>query len=83
MEAEKSSRILLLHNAFVVTMDSDSRVFRNGALVIAGERIEAVGLSPDIVRDFSHRADETFDLAGRFVLPGTCFPPVMLSACRR
>ncbi|KAI0491604.1 hypothetical protein KFK09_025864 [Dendrobium nobile] len=51
-------------------MDSDSRVFRNGALVIAGDRIEAVGRSLDILRDFSHRADEIIDLAGRFLLPG-------------
>ncbi|XP_028550416.1 uncharacterized protein LOC110103880 isoform X3 [Dendrobium catenatum] len=70
MEAGNISSVLLLHNAFIVTMDSESRVFRNGALVIAGDRIEAVGRSLDILRDFSHRADEIIDLAGRFLLPG-------------
>ncbi|KAH0450300.1 hypothetical protein IEQ34_020992 [Dendrobium chrysotoxum] len=74
MEAGNISSVLLLHNAFIVTMDSDSRVFRNGALVIAGDRIEAVGRSLDILRDFSHRADEIIDLAGRFLLPGMHFP---------
>ncbi|KAL0905582.1 hypothetical protein M5K25_024013 [Dendrobium thyrsiflorum] len=70
MEAGNISSVLLLHNAFIVTMDSDSRVFRNGALVIAGDKIEAVGRSLDILRDFSHRSDEIIDLAGRFLLPG-------------
>ncbi|KAG0456238.1 hypothetical protein HPP92_024026 [Vanilla planifolia] len=69
-KGKQCSHFLVLHSAVVVTMDPDFRVFRNGAIVITGDRIEAVGNSPDILRDFSHRADETLDLAGRFVLPG-------------
>lgn len=71
MEAEKGMNLItLLHSAFVVTIDSDARVFRNGAVVITGDRIIAVGQSPDIFGEFSHRADEIIDLAGRFLLPG-------------
>ncbi|PKA64641.1 guanine deaminase [Apostasia shenzhenica] len=72
MEEEKGdgSRVLLLHNAVIVTMDNDLRVFQNGSVVVAGDRIEAIGRSSDILREFSDRANETLDLEGRFLLPG-------------
>ncbi|XP_073013167.1 uncharacterized protein [Typha latifolia] len=65
-----TSRVLLLHNAVIVTMDPISRVFLDGALVVVGDRIEAIGQSPRILADFSHLADEVLDLHGHFVLPG-------------
>ncbi|WOL11449.1 hypothetical protein Cni_G20211 [Canna indica] len=64
--------ILILHNAFIVTMDPASRVFTDGAIVVAGDRIEAVGPSAQIIRDFSHlaAAESLVDLRSQFLLPG-------------
>ncbi|KAH7683250.1 S-methyl-5'-thioadenosine deaminase protein [Dioscorea alata] len=61
---------LLLYNGVLVTMDPHSRVFRNGAIVVSGDRIHAIGHSDDILRDFSHLADGSIDLCGRILLPG-------------
>ncbi|THU50491.1 hypothetical protein C4D60_Mb06t20780 [Musa balbisiana] len=63
---------LILHNAFLVTMDPASRVFRDGALVVVGDRIQALGHSAQILRDFSHlaAAESIVDLGSRFLLPG-------------
>ncbi|XP_065009285.1 uncharacterized protein LOC135639457 isoform X1 [Musa acuminata AAA Group] len=63
---------LILHNAFLVTMDPAARVFRDGALVVVGDRIQALGPSAQILRDFSHlaAAESIVDLGSRFLLPG-------------
>lgn len=65
-----AARVTLLHNAVVVTVDQDSRVFRNGAVVVSGDTISAIGQSDDILHTHSHLADEVIDLGGRFLLPG-------------
>ncbi|KAG6508893.1 hypothetical protein ZIOFF_034275 [Zingiber officinale] len=72
MENAANRPILILHNGVIVTMDQSSRVFRDGAVVVAGDRIEAVGPSAQILRDFSHLAtvDSVVDLRGRILLPG-------------
>ncbi|KAJ0988784.1 hypothetical protein J5N97_007140 [Dioscorea zingiberensis] len=70
MDAPSSSPTLLLYNGVIVTMDPRSRVFRNGAVVVAGDRIHAIGQSDDIFREFSHLADDSLDLRGRLLLPG-------------
>ncbi|XP_058093055.1 uncharacterized protein LOC131239385 isoform X2 [Magnolia sinica] len=72
MDAEKTCRqsVILLHNAMIVTVDSQNRVFRNGGLVVDGDKITAIGQSPQILRDFSASADEIVDLQGRILLPG-------------
>ncbi|KAJ6846211.1 putative 5-methylthioadenosine/S-adenosylhomocysteine deaminase [Iris pallida] len=67
---ETPSVVLLLHNAVIVTMDSGSRVFRNGAIVVSDTAISAIGHSPDILRDYSHQATDVVDLRGRILLPG-------------
>ncbi|KAJ8634111.1 hypothetical protein MRB53_027447 [Persea americana] len=65
-----SKKIVLLHNAMIVTVDQDKRVFRNGAIVVEGDKIAAVGQSREILHDFSASADEILDLQGRVLLPG-------------
>eukprot|EP00268_Persea_americana_P037466 TRINITY_DN370_c0_g1_i4.p1 TRINITY_DN370_c0_g1~~TRINITY_DN370_c0_g1_i4.p1 ORF type:complete len:468 (+),score=81.96 TRINITY_DN370_c0_g1_i4:75-1478(+) len=65
-----SKKIVLLHNAMIVTVDQDKRVFRNGAIVVEGAKIAAVGQSREILHDFSASADEILDLQGRVLLPG-------------
>ncbi|OWM76236.1 hypothetical protein CDL15_Pgr009882 [Punica granatum] len=54
MEAQRSSSsLIILHNATIVTVDSDSRVFRNGGMAIEHDKIKAIGQSGDILAEFS------------------------------
>ncbi|KAB2043521.1 hypothetical protein ES319_D01G023000v1 [Gossypium barbadense] len=64
------SSTMILHNAVVVTMDSDCRVFQNGAVFIDKDKIKAIGQSPDILQQFSHVAHHILDLHGQILLPG-------------
>ncbi|PSR84739.1 5'-deoxyadenosine deaminase [Actinidia chinensis var. chinensis] len=66
----RSSSVLILHNGMIVTMDPQSRVFRNGAIAIDRDRIKSIGQSSDILRQFSPVAHEIVDLHGQFLLPG-------------
>ncbi|CAM0957705.1 unnamed protein product [Alopecurus aequalis] len=60
---------VVLHNAYVVTMDGALVVHRNGAIAVVGDSIAAVGPSADVLAAFP-RAAQTLDLAGRILLPG-------------
>jgi cytosine/adenosine deaminase-related metal-dependent hydrolase len=60
---------LLIRKAWVVTMDEERRVFRDGAIAVAGDRIVAVGPSDEVERQITAR--ETIDGSDRFVVtPG-------------
>uniref|UniRef100_A0A7C9DN92 Atrazine chlorohydrolase n=1 Tax=Opuntia streptacantha TaxID=393608 RepID=A0A7C9DN92_OPUST len=68
----RSSEMSILHNAMVVTMDPELRVFEKGAIVFEGDKIIAIGHSDAILRRFSavpHHSS-LFDLNGRILLPG-------------
>uniref|UniRef100_A0A0E0MM94 Uncharacterized protein n=1 Tax=Oryza punctata TaxID=4537 RepID=A0A0E0MM94_ORYPU len=67
--AAVADEVTVLHGGVVVTMDGDFRVFRDGAVAVAGDRIAAVGQSADILAFFPG-ATATVDLAGRILLPG-------------
>ncbi|XP_030527688.1 5-methylthioadenosine/S-adenosylhomocysteine deaminase-like isoform X2 [Rhodamnia argentea] len=69
MEPHRSS-LVVLHNAMIVTMDSESRVYGNGAIVIERDRIKAIGHSVDLLRQFGDVAGEVIDLRGQILLPG-------------
>ncbi|GAB2241963.1 hypothetical protein Droror1_Dr00018738 [Drosera rotundifolia] len=60
----------VLYNAVIVTMDSHTRVYQNGGIVIEDDRIKAIGQSKEIVDRFGAVADKCVDLKGKFVLPG-------------
>lgn len=60
---------LLITHCWIVTMDSERRIFRDGALAIAGDRILAVGPTDVIAPGI--RAREVIDGRHRFVItPG-------------
>ncbi|XVE66055.1 hypothetical protein DITRI_Ditri08aG0050800 [Diplodiscus trichospermus] len=61
---------MVLHNAVIITMDSESRVFQNGAMVIVKDKIEAIGQSSVILQQFSPLAQHILDLQGQILLPG-------------
>ncbi|MGB8437376.1 MAG: 8-oxoguanine deaminase [Burkholderiales bacterium] len=58
--------VLLANASVVVTMDAGRREICNGAVLVNGNRIEAVGTSAEL----AGRADETIDLSGHLVCPG-------------
>jgi len=60
---------LLVHSAdWLVTVDDQRRIIRDGAIAIAGDRIVAVGKTADLRA--SLQADKEIDASGRLVLPG-------------
>jgi cytosine/adenosine deaminase-related metal-dependent hydrolase len=59
---------LLVHNAYVVTVDPENRTFRPGAIAIDGGRIIAVGPEADVVGAFE--AGRRIDARGAVVHPG-------------
>lgn len=69
MAAAVADEVTVLHGGVVVTMDGGFRVFRDGAVAVAGDRIAAVGPSADVLSSFPGAAS-TVDLAGRILLPG-------------
>jgi 5-methylthioadenosine/S-adenosylhomocysteine deaminase len=61
-------RLLIRDAEWVVTMDADRRIIRDGAIAIDGDRIVAVGKTADVVRAFT--ADRVLRANGKLVLPG-------------
>lgn len=58
----------LIRNAWIVTMDAERRIYRDGALAILGDRIHAVGPSAEIEAMVSAR--EVIDGSGFVLTPG-------------
>ena len=58
----------VLHNATVVTMDTDYRIFNPGAVLVRDDFIEAIGPEAEILAAAGDA--ERIDLAGRVVIPG-------------
>ncbi|KAM5568290.1 hypothetical protein ABKV19_016048 [Rosa sericea] len=69
-DRQTNSTVTILHNAVIVTVDPDGRVFRNGAVVIEHDSIRAVGQSSAILHQFSAKAHQLLDLNGQIILPG-------------
>jgi cytosine/adenosine deaminase-related metal-dependent hydrolase len=59
---------LLLTHATVVTMDPARTILDDGAVAIAGNRIEAVGPTDEVARD--RTAARTIDCRGKVIIPG-------------
>ncbi|KAG2706525.1 hypothetical protein I3760_05G107500 [Carya illinoinensis] len=70
MAETNTNSSIILHNAVIVTMDPQSRVFRNGGIFIQHDTIKAIGQSSDILRDFSSLAPQIIDLHAQILLPG-------------
>ncbi|PIN05329.1 S-adenosylhomocysteine deaminase [Handroanthus impetiginosus] len=65
-----SGSILVIHDALILTMDFQNRVFRNGAVAVRGDTILAVGQSQDVISQFSSLSPHLLNLHGQFLLPG-------------
>lgn len=68
---------LLIHGGIVVTMDKERRIFRQGAILIKGDTIEAVGTFAEIGERYRDAA--RFDATNRLIHPGFIDTHVHLS----
>ncbi len=59
---------MLIANGTLATMDDQSRLIPNGALLIEGDRIAAVGTAHDLQAHYPDQ--EVLDADGRLVMPG-------------
>jgi 5-methylthioadenosine/S-adenosylhomocysteine deaminase len=59
---------LLIVKGWVVTVDGDNRVFRDGAIAVRGDRIVAVGPSEELREQYT--ADRTIDARRKLIMPG-------------
>ena len=68
-DPNQSRRVnLLVRNAIIVTMDGARRVFRDGALAVAGDKIVDVGQSAELLA--TYQAKDTIDGRRFVVTPG-------------
>ena len=58
----------LLHNAIVLTMDVEMKIYEPGAVGITNDKIVAVGLEEDLLKNFQAR--ESIDCQGKVLMPG-------------
>ncbi|KAF5179488.1 5-methylthioadenosine/S-adenosylhomocysteine deaminase, partial [Thalictrum thalictroides] len=71
MATQEINKVTLLHNGVIVTMDSQNRVYRNGAILIDGKTIMDIGQSSQLLYDHGdHAVGGIIDLQGKIVLPG-------------
>ena len=59
---------LLITNGFLITMDSDRNLFRDGAVAIRGSDIVAVGQASELAAEYT--AQRTIDAHGNVIMPG-------------
>lgn len=61
--------MLLIHDGTVLPMSNPLSVIPNGAVLIDGSTILAVGSTKQIEKKYANRITERIDAAGRFILP--------------
>jgi 5-methylthioadenosine/S-adenosylhomocysteine deaminase len=59
---------MIIKNGYVVTMDEEKKVYRDGAVVFREDCIVEVGKTSDVLQNNSD--DEVIDAKGKMVLPG-------------
>jgi 5-methylthioadenosine/S-adenosylhomocysteine deaminase len=60
--------LVIAHADWLVTVDAQRRIFRDGALAIEYDQIVAVGKTDEILA--AHKANRVIDAKGKLVLPG-------------
>ena len=64
----QASRILIEHADWIVTMDPERRIIKDGAIAIEKDRIAAIGTTKETASKF--KAEKTINASGRLVIPG-------------
>ncbi|MHA2364998.1 MAG: putative aminohydrolase SsnA, partial [Candidatus Hodarchaeales archaeon] len=60
---------ILIKNGYLITMDSDNRVIKDGAVFIREDKIQDLGTSSELITKYQH-SDTILDAKGRVVIPG-------------
>lgn len=68
---------MLISGGIIVTMDPERRIFRDGAILVRGDRIEAVGQSDEL--EATYKQAERFSAKNKVILPGFVDTHVHLS----
>jgi cytosine/adenosine deaminase-related metal-dependent hydrolase len=68
---------MFYHNCTIVTVDRQRRILTDGAMVVAGGVIKAIGKRQDLIKQFPN--EERIDLQGGLVIPGLVNTHVHLS----
>ena len=66
--ANKEKVDLLINGGTIITMDGNRLILEDGALVVKGDVISAIGFRTDLEKKYI--ADQTIDARGKLVLPG-------------
>src|SRR6202795_4890776 len=66
--ANKEKVVLLINGVTIITMDGNRLILEDGALVVKGDVISAIGFRTDLEKEYI--ADQTIDARGKLVLPG-------------
>jgi len=74
---ERGREATLVFGGVVVTMNPERTIYRNGAILIRGNRIEAVGRADDL--QARYREAQRFDACGHVIIPGLIDTHVHLS----
>ena len=67
-ESNREACDLLVHNAYLITVNEQREIFTNGAIAVAGRRIVAVGRSEDVRANWA--GNREIDARGAVVHPG-------------
>jgi len=59
---------LILHNATILTMDTDYHIFEPGAIAIAGSSIRGIGSENDVLQQY--QAEKKIDCQKKVLMPG-------------
>ncbi|MFN2396138.1 MAG: amidohydrolase family protein [Bacteroidales bacterium] len=59
---------LIIHDAMIITMNSEYKIYVDGAIVIKNDRILAIGDTAEIIDNYDAR--EMIDGSGKLIMPG-------------
>jgi cytosine/adenosine deaminase-related metal-dependent hydrolase len=75
-----SSKVLLIENGLIITLDAERRIIRDGSIVLSGDTITDIGKSVEIRRKFSVTDSRSvLDARGKVITPGLVDAHVHLS----
>jgi cytosine/adenosine deaminase-related metal-dependent hydrolase len=70
---------MIFTHATILTMNPKREIVENGAIRVEGDRITAIGKTPELVTD--HPDDDTINLSGHIVMPGLIDTHVHTAQC--
>lgn len=64
----KRADILILNADYLISMDRSRRMISDGAMAIVGDRIAALGSTPELIKEWE--GGKVIDAAGKYLFPG-------------